>query len=159
MTQKELKILLKYDKKTGIFKWKRIKSKRIKFGDIAGGKIGCGYISIRIKGRAYLAHRLAWLYVYGKFPKNTIDHINHNKIDNRICNLRDISLQENLKNQPLRKTNKSGIAGVFFHKARKQWQAYYSENGKAKHLGWFFKKEEAVKCRMNYIVANSILFK
>ena len=86
ITQSKLKELVNYDQDTGIFTWKKRTSNRIKIGDIIGNLHNCGYIEMGVNGKRYLAHRLAWLYVYGYMPK-LIDHINTNKQDNRICNL------------------------------------------------------------------------
>lgn len=93
LTSESLKLALNYDSKTGLFT------------NVENGKLcGCdsnshGYISIGVYGKRHLAHRLAWLYVYGEFPKNQIDHINRVKTDNRIENLRDVTSAENLKNR------------------------------------------------------------
>ena len=83
-----LKDLLDYDYKSGFFFWKVRSSARARIGNVAGGVENSGYRRIRIKGEAYLAHRLAWYYYYGRIPEIDIDHINGNKDDNRIENLR-----------------------------------------------------------------------
>ena len=93
LNQETLKEVLNYDENTGIFT-------NCKTGKIMGiGGNSHGYIALSIFGKRYLAHRIAWLYVYGEFPKNQIDHINHDKVDNRIENLRDITARENLKSR------------------------------------------------------------
>jgi len=99
ITQEEIKKILDYDKDTGLFTWKVSKAKRIKVGDIAGCVNGSNYIVMRINGKMYFAHRLAWLYVYGKFPDKNIDHINCIKTDNRISNLRNVTNSVNMQNQ------------------------------------------------------------
>jgi len=88
LTQERLKERVTYDPDTGIFLWKKMPSRGKSL--IAGFIYPNGYIRIHIDGRKYLAHRLAWLYVYGSFPKNHIDHINRVRNDNRIANLRDV---------------------------------------------------------------------
>jgi hypothetical protein len=76
LTQERIKELLDYDPDTGIFKWKISKARSIKVNNIAGGAEQGKYHRIRIDGKNYVAHRLAWLYVYGKWPDEYIDHIN-----------------------------------------------------------------------------------
>ena len=80
----KVKNILSYDKDTGDFIWKLFRGNTAKKGSIAGSVDSRGYLQINISGRLYLAHRLAWLYEYGVVPNGEIDHINHNRIDNRI---------------------------------------------------------------------------
>jgi hypothetical protein len=100
MTQEELHKLLEYNLETGEFFWKISVAKKIKPGKKAGQvcKIH-GYETIGIKGKNYKSHRLAWMYVYGKWPEIEIDHINRIKTDNRICNLRDVTRSINNLNR------------------------------------------------------------
>lgn len=94
-----VKKLLDYDKLTGIFKWKIQQSNRIKIGSIAGTIRDNGYIKIIIDGQLYFAHRLAWLYVTGEWPKQNIDHKNGIKNDNKFDNLREATHSENGQNR------------------------------------------------------------
>jgi hypothetical protein len=146
ITQKELKELIHYDKETGVFTWINPLSVRVKIGTVANCK-SRGYIVIRLKNKLYRSHRLAWLYEYGELPKKSIDHINHNRSDNRICNLRDVSYSENLKNKGITKKNKSGNVGVWFDKGRNKWQSFISCKGKRYNLGRFKNKEDAINAR------------
>lgn len=149
ISQEELKKVIHYNKNTGIFKWKNIKSDKIKKGDVAGCKENkYGYWLIRIKGILYRSHRLAWLYVYGKFPEKDIDHINHDRTDNRIKNLRSVNRSENMKNGNVRKDNKSGTIGVCWSTSRKKWRAVIMTDKKYKHIGYFRKKNDAILARL-----------
>jgi hypothetical protein len=143
MTQQELKDLLHYDQDTGIFTW-LISRGSIKSGKKINNSI-FDYTNIKINKKSYRAHRLAWLYIYGYIPINQIDHINGNKSDNRLCNLREVTNQQNQFNSPIRKDNKSGVKGVHWHKKQNKWVANLHINGKAKQLGSFDNLEEAKK--------------
>ena len=147
MNQKELKEKLNYNKDTGIFTWKYNASSRVKIGDKAGSKNKEGYIKICINNKAYSAHRLAWLYEYGNFPKNYTDHINGIKDDNKICNLRDVTPRESAKNKSIKSTNTSGHVGVSLYKSSGKWKAQICIKGKQTNLGYFDLIEDAIKCR------------
>lgn len=143
LTVEQLKDTLDYDADTGVFVWKIRPSKAVMAGDVAGCvEKRIGYITIGIAGRVYKAHRLAWLYVYGSWPKGLIDHINGNKADNRIDNLRDVFADGNSQNvrKPNRR-NKSGFMGVIWY--QNKWRASMSVNGKSKWLGDYSTPEEA----------------
>ena len=104
LSQEKLKEVLSYDTDTGNFLW-LYDSGKAKKGEIAGHKNkSMGYILIGISNQKYLAHRLVWLYTYGKLPANTIDHINRNKHDNRLCNLREATHSENMCNTAITNT-------------------------------------------------------
>ena len=94
-----------------------------------------------------VAHRVAWAIHYGRWPSRQIDHINGDKTDNRIANLRDISQQENKRNQPRRSTNKSGVTGVFWTERSKKWRAYISVKSRLTHIGYFDDFDDAVAAR------------
>lgn len=144
ITQKELKSILHYDPVTGILTWLKRLSYSIKVNDEAGCADKDGYINIGIKGKLYKAHRLAWLYMTGFFPKEDIDHINHITGDNSFKNLRAVSHAENLKNQKLHKNNISGYTGIYQSKGDKKWEVEIKVDGKTKYLGRFRNLEEAV---------------
>ncbi|MBD1229107.1 HNH endonuclease [Xenorhabdus griffiniae] len=88
-------------------------------------------------------HRLAWLLYYGRWPSEFIDHINGDKSDNRIVNLREASNTENSWNSKMRKNNSSGIKGVCWCKSKKKWVARIRIDGKRKTLGYFSNIDEA----------------
>lgn len=143
LTAEQLKAVLDYDASTGVFVWKVRPSKAVKAGDVAGcTEKRIGYITIGIAGRIYKSHRLAWLHMYGEWPKGLIDHINGDKADNRIANLRDVFADGNSQN--VRKPNvrnKSGFMGVIWY--QNKWRASMSVNGKSKWLGDYSTPEEA----------------
>ena len=147
ITQKELKELLHYDPETGIFTRLKSVSSGARKGDIAGHSTGNGYLQIGIKGRYYRAHRLAWLYMTGEWPKDQIDHINHIRTYNRWVNLREATNQENHKNQTLKSTNTSGVCGVYFRNDTLKWAAFIWVNDKPTNLGSFTDKFEAICAR------------
>ena len=150
ITQERLKELLKYDSETGVFtrainsgknnRWKK------------GSVVGCvskknGYINVSLLGKRYYAHRLAWLYVHGEFPKFDIDHINHVRDDNRIANLRSVTRQENMRNSSTPSHNTSGLIGVSWRKDKRKWRSYITVNGKLISLGSHTHLESAITAR------------
>jgi len=139
-----LKNEVKYNEITGLFTWLINKKGPIKIGMTAGAKRKDGYISIRINGEDYLAHRLAWLIYYGELSeKYQIDHINLCRSDNRIQNLRIASHGENSINTNAKSHNVSGLKGAHYHIKRKKYRSRITINGKQKWLGYFDTAEEA----------------
>jgi len=136
LTQDRLKELLDYDPETGEFVWK-ISKRGIRAGSVAGTLKPIGYICIRVDGKLYRAHRLAWLYTYGYFPENQIDHLNGIRDDNRITNLREVSQFCNMQNQKTRSDNTSGFPGVCWRKQRRKWKAQIQIQGKRYGLGYY----------------------
>jgi hypothetical protein len=136
-----LKEYLYYDPDTGEFSCIKPSGKRK-----AGQKVGTknnGYLQIGFGGFRDRAHRLAWLYVHGVMPTE-IDHINGNRMDNRLCNLRNVS--HKLNSQNVRKPpshNSTGFLGVSYFKASKKYSSYITIDGKKKHLGYFHNPDEA----------------
>ena len=146
ITQTELKEFLRYDPETGVFTWLAPPAYHIRAGDIAGYLNDRGYIIIGINKKSYRAHRLAWLYMKGVWPKQ-IDHDDHVKDNNKWNNLFEATQQENNKNLPISKHNTSGVTGVYWNKARNKWKAYIYVNYKNKHLGSYVDWFEAVCAR------------
>lgn len=144
LTQDFIREILDYKSETGIFVWKTIASKNSsnKIGDVAGSIDPQGYRRIGIARKYYMEHRLAWLYVYGEWPKEQIDHIDNDRSNNRIENLRDVNQSINQHNQiRAHSHNHNGYLGV--HPHRDKFRARIRINGEDKHLGLFCTPEEA----------------
>ena len=131
LTQSQLKDFIHYDADTGIFT--RINSQNGIIKTVANS--GTGYFSIRLLGKVYKAHRLAWLYIHGEWPKVLV-HINFDKLDNRLVNLQELEHKENM----------SGAKGVSYYKAGEKWRAEIGEV----FLGYFDTPAEASQAYDNY---------
>lgn len=141
ITQERLMELFKYDEQTGLLLVvKNRKGSSKKVGSVAGSISKNGYVELDIDAKRYTVHRLAFLYMLGKFP-NEVDHINMNKQDNRWCNLRDCSHVDNMQNTPKRSTSTTGFTGVYAYKNK--FRAKINVNGKQIHLGEFATAIEA----------------
>lgn len=138
-----LKELIVYEPETGAITW-AVSRGRVKSGDPANSPNGYGYLRVCIDRKSFMAHRVAWAMHYGEWPSKFIDHINGNKSDNRICNLRLATRSENAQNvkRPYR-SNKTGFAGVHYVKALGKYQAQICVNGKTKFLGRFMCVQKA----------------
>lgn len=147
LTQERLKERLSYNPETGIFTWVVGNGKGVKANDIAGGLTAKGYVQIWLDGTNHLAHRLAWLYMYGGYPTNIIDHRNRIKDSNDILNLYDVTHQQNQRNRKAGINNKSGVLGVHWCKKLKKWVANIKVNGKSKNLGSFISLTVAARVR------------
>lgn len=128
---------LEYSPDTGVFRWARDVGCRIKKGQIAGSVGSQGYIDITAAGHRFLGHRLAWLIHYGSMPLGMIDHINGNRSDNRIANLRDATSSENSRNAKTLYNNASGVKGVWWNKLIRKWEATIRVHGETITVGRF----------------------
>lgn len=138
----ELRQLLRYDPNTGKMFW--IGGRGMPTGKEAfTADDGHGYRQGRIKGRNIQAHRIAWALAYGRWPDVEIDHINRNKADNRLINLREATPSENGRNKPAQSNNVSGYKGVSWRSSKRRWRAQIALNGRNLHLGYFNTAEEA----------------
>jgi len=133
-TKDELVQVLDYSCETGLFHW-RVDRKGAKRGDQAGCNYSAGYMRVKVFGHIYIAHRLAWFYVHGRWPTGDIDHINGIRSDNRIANLRDVSRRTNCENLLRSKNNKAAPLGVTLHRKTGRWQAQIKSRGISYHLG------------------------
>ena len=144
LTQGRLKEVLNYDPETGEFYW------RVAVSNVArGARAGCadarGYWRIKVDGKMYTRHRLAWLYMHGGWPMDKIDHKNRVVGDDRIENLREATQAQNLANSKLPKNSSSGFKGVSYLKGAKKrpWCSSISNNGVNFYLGSFETPEKA----------------
>lgn len=139
-----LRELLDYDPDTGIFRW-AVNRSNVKAGTVTGCKANNGYTIIRICGRAMLAHRLAWMHFYQEMPPDLIDHIDGDRANNRIKNLRSATKVVNGQNRRNAQANNksSGLLGVSFIRHMKKFTAYIDVGGNRTYLGWFEDKHEA----------------
>jgi len=154
MTQSKLKEELEYNPLDGSFI--RLKSRGNQHG---GSTINSkpnrnGYIDIRVHGleeagqsKKYKAHRLAWLYMTGSFPKHDIDHIDHSRANNKWDNLREVTKQENAKNRSVNYSSPSGVLGVTWHKGLFRWEVSLG----GKYRGCFNDFHDAVDHRKKCI--------
>lgn len=164
LTAAQVRALLDYNPATGTLTWRERSPAEFtdgaypaersaaawnaKFaGKPAGTVVANGYRYIRIKGRHYLAHRLAWLIVHGEWPADEIDHVNHDRDDNRLANLRAVDRPENRKNLTRLARNKSGTTGVHWYRSRNKWQSQITVRGMRKTLGYFDDLADAIAAR------------
>jgi hypothetical protein len=153
-----LKECLNYDPLSGNLEWKdrplsHFRSTRgwrtwnSRYSKKTAGFESEGYIHLRILGKNWRAHRIAWAIYHGTEPKTIIDHRNGDGTDNRLENLRDVSHIQNNRNAKRFVTNTSGRVGVSWHTRYQQWCAYIGFEGKILFLGQFDNKQEAIKAR------------
>ena len=139
----QLKKRLSYNKSTGLFKY-RVDHRKRRKGDVAGVLGSDGYVRVFYGVKPYAAHRLAWFYVTGKWPKYEIDHKNRNRSDNRWKNLREATRSQNKANSILSVPPQSGYKGVRRENmAGTPWLAYIRKHGKTYRLGLFATPEMA----------------
>lgn len=147
MTLATITKLLSYCVETGELSWRVARSNFIKVGDIAGTTSDtCKYKQVSIDGRRYLVHHLVWLLHYGKLPSKEIDHINGNRLDNRVENLREVTRSENNQNRDLANNSSnrtSKYLGVSWNSQKSKYRATITINYKQYHLGHFDTEEEA----------------
>lgn len=148
VSQEYLQDLFEYQ--DGKLIWKKEPPKKRQFtGTVAGWQNNRGYYGVRLSGRRYLISRLVWEYHHGPIPDgHVIDHIDHDRKNNRIENLRAVPFVENMRNQTRRCNNTSGRVGVRFHTGLKKWTAEIGVNGENKYIGIYTRKEDAIDARL-----------
>lgn len=115
-------------------------------GKPAGRVDAYGYVSISFRGRKFKGHQVAFFIVHGAVPQ-CIDHVNGDRSDNRISNLRSASLSDNCANRAMDRRNRSGAKGVSWHSKARKWQAHVRMHGVAHYLGLFESIDEAKAAR------------
>ena len=142
--QEELKRLFIYGPHTGNFYRKTSPCNSANVGDIAGTKTrDDGYTYIRFRGRPVAAQKLAWLFMYGEWPSEKVDHKDRNRANNAISNLRLATSSQNQQNRKLCSRSTTGVKGVGLHKASGKYQVTLTIDGKKKHFGLFTDIETA----------------
>lgn len=148
LTAQRLKLLLHYDPRTGLWRWRTTKNQMARKGMVAGTehkakRSTATYIRIKIDGRSYMAHRLAFLYVTGSWPEHDPDHKNTIGTDNRWVNLRDANPSQNIANKAKDCRNKTGFKGVHYSEQYGAFVASIKVNGKTRCIGIYDKAEPA----------------
>lgn len=147
VSQSLLLEMFSYNESEDNLVWDTVGKNSGKNGEIAGTLRCDGYYSIAVKGSLYLVHRLIWMYEYGCFPDGFIDHVDGNKSNNHISNLRDVTPEESNRNMPKPKDNTSGVIGVSWSKHANMWLARINHKKKTINLGYFKDFEDAVSAR------------
>lgn len=145
MTAELVRDLFDCDYSKGTLTWRRDHGRNAKAGSEAGyvsQHSRGGYKLVETGGKAHPAHRLVWLHFYGEWPEGELDHINLNKLDNSIGNLRNVNRLEQMQNLPVYRNNTSGLVGVYPRKNGK-FQASVQYDGRNHYIGRFDTKEEA----------------
>lgn len=142
MTQKltptTLRERLHYAPETGVWTHLNPATPRVKKGQRAGTLNARGYRLMNVLGKQCLEHRLVWLYMFDKWPKGNLDHINGIPDDNRLANLREATQSENIQNQRVAHAdNTSSYLGVCWASREKAYKAQIFKNGKQHSLGLF----------------------
>lgn len=152
LTQQRVKELFDYHP-DGYLTWKKTIGGRANAGSIAGSMTSNGYLLIRIKQKSTMAHRIVFLWHHGYLPEQDIDHIDGNRTNNRIENLREATRSQNNANSKIARNNTSGYKGVQWCKATRKWRAVIWINNKRKCLGRHIEIEDAAKAYHEAAVA------
>lgn len=142
MDIEQLRERLSYEPETGLFRWVRPRIGMVS-GAVAGSVNNYGYVVINTSGRMFKAHRLAWLFVHGEEAHGLMDHINGDRADNRIANLRVVTAQQNATNRCARSDSKSGAKGIYWRESKRRWIAEICSHGKRVCLGSFRDRADA----------------
>jgi len=145
ITQERVRDLLFY--KDGSLFW-RVHRSGVRFGSMAGTRHSGGYLNVTVDGKLYKAHRLVFLYHHGYLPENEVDHIDRNRSNNKIENLREVSKSCNSRNSTQQNSTSSGVKGITWDKYAQKWKAQIMVHGTAKHLGRYSDFTEAAAHRL-----------
>ena len=145
LTQNRLTSMLEYNDKTGDFIWLDDRSQKAKRGDFAGTQDKRGHLYTRIDGVPHKNQNLAYLYKWGNLPKGTLEHIDGNKLNNRMDNLREIvTKRSRARARPKRVRKEHEETGIYYHFRECKWAANIRVKGRGKHLGYYFFKQDAL---------------
>ena len=147
LTQERVRELFDLDYETGVLRW-RVNKHRARMGDIAGNSVGRGYYQVTIDNKMYYLHRVIFLYAFGYLPEHQVDHISRDRLDNRPCNLREVTHTCNMRNKGVGSKNTSGVKGVSWRQSSKRWQVQIRNNSKPMHLGFYEDFIDAVAARL-----------
>lgn len=145
-----LKALLSYDPETGIFTWTKDIGHCVKVGQIAGNLSVKGYWKFQLAGKIYLAHRVAFLFMKGRWPR-IIDHKDGDRQNNRWSNLREVTSSQSVTNS-VRNVGASGLRGVNFNPKLSKWLVRIGYEGQRTYVGSYDTKEEAERA---YLIASN----
>ena len=145
ITQEQLKDLVHYDPLTGIFTHLKNHKGPARAGSVAGTIGNWGYRHIKLNGKRYTAHRLAWLYMTGEWPSKLLDHVNRMRDDNRWANLRLADFSQNAWNSRMPDRNTSGHKGVYWDPRYKAWLCQFNYKKERQYVGRFRDFQEAVE--------------
>ena len=149
-TQERLKKVLSYDPDTGVFTWLTRPNNSIRVGDIAGCiDSSTGYRVIRVDKVLHYAHRLAWLFISGCLPNEEVDHIDRDRLNNKIENLREATSKQNKANMRVGSRNTSGVKGVSWNKKMGKWSVTANISGRSTNFGCYADKDEAAMIYRN----------
>lgn len=146
LNQSELKQYLDYDANTGHLTWIKKANKGTVINSRAGSLTPSGYRRVKLLGQQYAEHRLIWCWYYGHYPSQHLDHINHIRDDNRIINLREVTISENARNRKTQ-NSKTSERGIWYCRRRDRFIAEITLNGKKVYQGTFKTSDEAIKQR------------
>ena len=155
-----LRKLISYDPETGVLTWRergreffkrdqdwRRWNNKYSLKPAGALSASSGYLNVKILDKPYSCHRVAYAIYHGAWPRHQVDHIDGDRANNRIANLRDVTHAENHRNQKVRSDNSSGVMGVYFHKKAGKWCARVKVHGQNIHIGLFEGLEEAIAAR------------
>ena len=148
LNQEIVRELFDYDADVGKLSWKKLTPLREKKGGVVGYKHCMGYQAVSILGEEYLVHRIIWLWNYGYMPEHVIDHIDKDKQNNKLNNLREVTTQCNIRNSKLCKKNTSGVKGVSWYGRDNVWVSYIKVSRGVKSLGRYKDFVDAVAARL-----------
>lgn len=149
LTQERLKEFFNYNLEDGLFTRLKYAGNSAK-GTVVGTHHADGYLSMEIDKKGYLLHRLAWLYIHGELPIIQIDHIDGNRANNKLSNLREATTFENAQNRKTPSNNSSGYLGVYFKVTQNKWCAKIDVNNRRHYLGMF---DSALEASVAYVEA------